>query len=168
LTDWEAIVRRHGPMAFDTAARILGHAADTEDAVQEALLDAFRLHRRKPVANWGGLLRHLATCRALDKLRRRRAEARIEGDLPSPVSSQPEPIAIQRELANRLRRSISRLPDREAVVFALRFFGELSNAEIAETLGISVNATAVALHKARSRLARLLGYETERPRRAGP
>jgi DNA-directed RNA polymerase specialized sigma24 family protein len=58
-------------MAFDTAWRLLGHAADTEDAVQEAFLEAFRLHGRQQVCNWGGLLQHLATRRAIDRLRRR-------------------------------------------------------------------------------------------------
>ena len=64
MTDWELIVREHGRMAFDTAWRILGHNDDTEDAVQDALVDALRLHRQQPIANWGGLLRHLATRRA--------------------------------------------------------------------------------------------------------
>ena len=59
-------------MAFDTAWRLLGHAADTEDVVQEALLDAFQLHGRQRVDNWGGLLRHLAARRAIDRLRKRR------------------------------------------------------------------------------------------------
>ena len=60
MVDWEAIVRTHGAMAFDTAWRLLGHAADTEDAVQDAFLEAFRLHGRQQVRNWGGLLRQLA------------------------------------------------------------------------------------------------------------
>ncbi len=38
----------------------------------------------------------------------------------------------------------------------MRYFGEMSNPQIAKTLGISVGATAVALHKARARLKRLL------------
>jgi DNA-directed RNA polymerase specialized sigma24 family protein len=59
LPDWESIVRRHGPMAFDTAWRLLGNAADAEEVVQDALLDAFRLHAQRTVTNWGGLLRHL-------------------------------------------------------------------------------------------------------------
>jgi hypothetical protein len=33
VTDWNRIVREHGPLVFGTAWRILGHAADTEDVV---------------------------------------------------------------------------------------------------------------------------------------
>ena len=66
MPDWDGIVREHGPMAFRTAWRILGHAADTEDVVQESLLEAFEVHHAQTVSNWGGLLRRIATYRALD------------------------------------------------------------------------------------------------------
>ncbi|HBI42561.1 MAG TPA: hypothetical protein DDY78_06840, partial [Planctomycetales bacterium] len=34
-TDWDRIVREHGPMVYGTAWRILGCAADAEDVVQD-------------------------------------------------------------------------------------------------------------------------------------
>ena len=171
MADWESIVRTHGAMAFDTAWRLLGHAADTEDAVQEALLEAFRLHGRQPVRNWGGLLRHLATRRAIDRLRQRRTVLPLRPEMPmsepaSPASEQPESIAAERELADRLRLAIAKLPEREASVFALRYLGEMDNSQIAETLGISVDAVGVALHKARNRLKQLLGLQNVTARRS--
>jgi RNA polymerase sigma-70 factor (ECF subfamily) len=169
--EWESIVRTHGPLAFDTAWRLLGHAADTEDAVQEALLEAFRLQGRQPVSNWGGLLRHLATRRAIDRLRKRRKAAPPSpgprlAEPASPESEQPESLAIHRELAERLRSAVAELPDREGSVFSLRYFGEMANSEIAETLGISSDAVGVALHKARKKLKELLGLEEGIPRRS--
>jgi RNA polymerase sigma-70 factor (ECF subfamily) len=151
-------------MAFEAAWRLLGHAADTEDAVQEALLEAFRLHERQPIRNWGGLLRQLATRRAIDRLRRRRAVLALQPEAltfesASPESEQPESVAAQRELADRVRLAIARLPDREASVFSLCYLGEMGNSEIAETLGISTDAVGVALHKARNRLKQSLGLQ---------
>jgi RNA polymerase sigma-70 factor (ECF subfamily) len=140
----------------------LGHAADTEEAVQEAFLEAFRLHGRQQVRNWGGLLRQLATRRAVDRLRRRYTALPLEtftSELTSPESEQPESIAVERELAERLRWGIAKLSDREATVFSLHHLGEMANGEIAETLGISADAVGVALHKARNRLKQLLGLE---------
>jgi RNA polymerase sigma-70 factor, ECF subfamily len=169
VVDWEAIVRTHGAMAFDTAWRLLGHAADTEDAVQETFLEAFRLHGRQQVRNWGGLLRHLATRRAIDRLRQRRKVLPLE-TLPfepaSPASEQPESVAVQHELADRLRWAIAKLPDREASVFSLHYLGEMSHCEIAETLGISTDAVGVALHKARNRLKELLDLQKVTARRS--
>jgi RNA polymerase sigma-70 factor (ECF subfamily) len=155
-------------MAFRTAWRLLGHAADTEDVVQEALMDAFRLHVGQTVQNWGALLRQLATRRAIDRLRKRRAAVLVPlGNLEvtAPESQQPESVAAERELAERLRWAIAELPDREASVFSLRYFGEMANDEIAQALGISTDAVGVALHKARKRLKELLGLEVSAARR---
>ena len=69
MADWAVIVREHGPMAFDAAWRVLGHAADAEDVVQEALMHALRMGERERIVNWGGLLRHLTVRRAIDRLR---------------------------------------------------------------------------------------------------
>jgi len=68
-------------------------------------------------------------------------------------------VALQRELADRLRWAVAELPDREAGVFSLHYFGEMTNSDIAETLGISTDAVGVALHKARKRLKELLDLE---------
>jgi RNA polymerase sigma-70 factor, ECF subfamily len=165
--DWESIVRTYAPLAFDAAWRLLGHAADTEDVVQEALLDAFRLRAGQPVGNWGALVRHLATRRAIDRLRKRRTASLLPletFDVPAPESEQPESVAAERELADRLRWAIAELSDREASVFSLRYFGEMANSEIARTLGISTDAVGVALHKARTRLKELLGLQASASR----
>jgi RNA polymerase sigma-70 factor (ECF subfamily) len=159
LTDWAAIVREHGPLAFATAWRILGHAGDTEDAVQEAFLDALRLHRQEPVGNWGAVLRRLASWRALDALRKRRQVTVLATEPLAPVSSQPEAVAVAAEGAVLLRRALARLPAREAEVFSLRYFGDLTNPDIAAVLDISTGAVAVALHKARVQLRDLLQGE---------
>lgn len=159
MADWELIVREHGPMAFDTAWRILGHVQDTEDVVQESLMEPFRLHQERTVANWGGLLRHLATCRALDRVRKKRLTVNLEFEPPASASDQADSIAIGRALADRLRSAVAQLPDREASLFSLRYFGEMFNEEIAQTLEISVDAVAVALHKARTKLTKLLDID---------
>ena len=49
MTDWDRIVREHGPLVFGTAWRILGHVADTEDVVQEVFLQVYRMQATQPV-----------------------------------------------------------------------------------------------------------------------
>lgn len=165
-TDWPAIIREHGPAAFEAAWRILGNAADTEDAVQDALVDALRIRRRGTVVrNWPALLRHMATCRALDVLRRRRA-ARLAAppfaaETVAPGWSQPDAAAVATEQMLLLRQALVRLPQRQAMVFSLRYLGDLTNAEIAEMLDIAPGAVAVALHRARGRLRELLQHHED-------
>jgi len=156
VTDWDRIVREHGPVVFATAWRILGHAADTEDVVQEVFLQAHQMAQVEVVRCWEALLRRLAACRALDRLRQRRATVSIDSLALTTTSDDPEAIAMERELAGRLRQAVALLPRREATVFCLRYFDDLSYEEIAETLQISLGAVGTALHKARTRLESLL------------
>lgn len=156
MTDWDRIVREHGPMVYATAWRILGHAADAEDVVQDVFLQVHELHKNEPVRYWVGLLRRLATCRALDRLRQRRQSSPLdEASLPS-CSPGPEAMLLSKELAERLRQALAQLPPREASVFCMRYFEDLSYQQIAEALRIRVGAVAVALHKARARLEQYL------------
>ena len=156
MNDWDRIVRDHGPMVFGTAWRILGHAADTEDVVQEVFLEAHRLRQTQPIRHWPGLLRRLAACRALDRLRQRKTTLPLDGLALLGSDDGPEATAIGRELAERLREAIGHLSEREGSVFCLRYFEDLSYQRIAKTLDISPGAVAQALHKARARLESLL------------
>jgi RNA polymerase sigma-70 factor (ECF subfamily) len=156
VTDWDRIVREHGPMVFGTAWRVLGHVADTEDVVQEVFLHAHQYQQTRVVRCWPGLLRRVATCRALDRLRQRGGTVSLNGiDLYSPTA-EPDAVAVRNELAVRLRDAIAYLPEREAAVFCLRYFEDQTNPQIAETLSINCTAVATALHKARVKLGAML------------
>jgi RNA polymerase sigma factor (sigma-70 family) len=148
-------------MAFAAAWRVLGHAGDAEDAVQEALLDAFHLHRSQNVASWGALLRRLATCRALDLLRKRRPAEPLSATAAASASNEPPTVAVASELVQSLRDALLQLAPREAEVFSLRYFGELTNEQIANELKLTTGAVGVALHKARTRLKELLECEED-------
>jgi RNA polymerase sigma-70 factor (ECF subfamily) len=156
VTDWDRIVREHGPLVFGTAWRILGHVADTEDVVQEVFLQAYRMRAGEPIRHWAGLLRRLAACRALDRLRQRKPTVALDELTLACSANGPEETAIGRELAARLREAVSQLPEREAAVFCLRYFEDLSYQRIAEILDINPGAVAQALHKARGKLEMLL------------
>jgi RNA polymerase sigma-70 factor (ECF subfamily) len=156
VTDWDRIVRTHGPTVFGLAWRILGHAADAEDVTQDVFLQAHQLQRTQPVRCWPAFLRRLTACRALDRLRRRRPTVPLDGLALYSTEDEPDAALLGQELAQRLRSSVAELPPREASVFCLRYFEELTYQQIAEALQIQVGAVAAALHKARARLEALL------------
>ena len=105
---------------------------------------------------WPALLRRLAACRALDRLRQRRPILSLNGLHVANNGDDPEAAAIGKELAGRLRQAIAELPQREAEVFCLRYFDDLPNQRIAEVLNMQPGAVGVALHKARAKLEGLL------------
>lgn len=152
MIDWDSIVREHGPVVFGTAWRILGHVADAEDVAQEVFLEAYQWPISRPVRSWGGLLRRLSACRALDRLRQRKNNVPLDGLAIMTNGAGPEEEAVGHELADRLRLKLSHLPPREGTVFCLRYFEDLSYEKIAETCGVSRGAAAAALHKARAKL----------------
>ena len=80
----------------------------------------------------------------------------LEGVPVAETGDNPEATAIGRELEERLRRAVDRLPQRESAVFCLRYFEELSYQQIAETLEMSDSAVGTALNKARGKLQAML------------
>jgi RNA polymerase sigma-70 factor (ECF subfamily) len=156
VSDWDRIVREHGPLVYATAKRILGHTADAEDVFQDVFLEAHHYAQARPVRHWPALLRRVATCRALDSLRRRRNVLPLPGVNVRAGGQGPEEAAIAKELADRLRQGLASLAPREGEVFCLRYFDDLSYQQIAEVLEIPAGAVAQALHKARARLEPML------------
>ena len=156
MVDWNVLVREQGTAVFRIAWHILGHAQDAEDVVQEVFAQASQQSIGEQVVCWPALLRRMAACRAMDCLRRRRVTIPLDhADLAS-ACDDPQAIARGRELEERLRAALAELAPREAEVFCLRYFEELSYREIAATLGISVTAASTALCAARARLEELL------------
>jgi RNA polymerase sigma-70 factor, ECF subfamily len=167
MVDWEEILSHEGAIVWQTAYRILGHRADTEDCYQETFLAALEVSRREVVRNWSALLRRLATARAVERLRqrsrrRRREEVpdwdRVQSPLPSPSQT-----AEERELAQRLREAMAQIPLQQAEVFCLHCLQGWSYQEIAQQLGVSVDAVGVVLHRARKRLQALLSPKSLEP-----
>lgn len=159
--DWQVIVKRHGPIVWRTAYRLLGNHADAADCFQETFVCALQLCQRQPVRNFAALLARLATARAIDQLRHRLRQAHTRADLNDRVavpSGNPDPSQhLQtQELAARLRWAMAQLPEQEAQAFCLRYLNGMSYRLIAKQLGIKANAAGVSLHRARAKLRELL------------
>ena len=157
MVDWQVIIEKHGPAVWQTSYRLLGNHADAADCFQETFVSALEFCRRQRVRNFSSLLVRLATARAIDQLRGRFRRSRCETD---PVdwatmqSANPSPVqrVQQKELTDRLRKSLSKLPPQEAQVFCLRYLNDMSYRQIANELGIKTNAAGVMLHRARAKL----------------
>jgi RNA polymerase sigma-70 factor (ECF subfamily) len=140
--------------AFNQARRFLGHAADAEDATQEALLQLMRSAPRfdpaRPFAPWLATLVHNACLRQLRSERRRqRREDRVMAE--ATPSTAADPLA-DRDQAEAVRAAVADLPERDRAAIDLHYFAGLSQADTAVALGISENACAVRPHRARERL----------------
>jgi RNA polymerase sigma-70 factor (ECF subfamily) len=157
MVDLDNLIREQRHDLLGVAWRILGHTQDAEDVVQDVFGEAHRHSNGKAVVCWSAMLRRMVTCRALDALRRRRVILPLNTAQPTAGKEDPQAIAAGHELEVRLRAALAELSPREAEVFCLRYFEDLSYRAIAETLAISPTAVSTALYQARKRLEELLG-----------
>jgi len=118
--DWKKIIRQQGPSVYRIARRILGNADDADEVVQDVFLQSHQYESQNDVSNGAGLLKRLAVCRSLDRLRRRRVHTCLNDVAIVDCQQNPSDIAIGNELESRLRDAIGKLPPREAEVFCLR------------------------------------------------
>ncbi len=141
---------------FRTAYRITGNAADAEDVLQTIFL---RLLRRAPNAeppeNEESYLRRAAVNASVDLIRARQTE-RIVPLAEAPIEDSQ---TTNDDLREGLRRALATLNPQSAEIFALRYFEDFTNREIAKALRISQVLVAVKLHRARHQLQKeLLSY----------
>jgi RNA polymerase sigma factor (sigma-70 family) len=141
------------------AYRIIGSMADAEDIAQELFLRLASSER--PIDNAGSYLYRAAINGALDLLRRRKSAATEPLEQAANVASgnrgsSPETEFSSRQLGDALRIAIGELSPKAAEMFALRYFEELGNKEIAVLMRTSQAVVAVTLHNARSRLKKRL------------
>ncbi|MRR58096.1 MAG: sigma-70 family RNA polymerase sigma factor [Deltaproteobacteria bacterium] len=77
-------------------------------------------------------------------------------DLPDACSPGTDREYIRREMNACIRGVVDRLPENYRTVMLLSDFEELSNPEIAEILGISVDTVKIRLHRGRTALRKAL------------
>ena len=139
---------------------MLGHEADARDCYQEVFLEAIRVSRREEVKNWGGLLRRIATSRAIDSLRvRYRNAGRIEAVPVEAIAGrlgEAEETAQARELAVRLRREVAELPKQQGEAFWLHCIEQTPYEQVGSLLNIESSHARVLVHRARTRLREAL------------
>jgi RNA polymerase sigma-70 factor (sigma-E family) len=150
-----------------TAYAVCGDRHLAEDAVQSALASAYRSWRHvREADNSEAYLRKMVVNELLGR-RRRKAWA-----MASPGASAHEPSHASHEVAvverDRVWNAITDLPPRQRAVVVLRFYEDMSEAEIAEALGIRPGTVKSQAAAAMAHLRRTLGEESESLDPLGP
>ncbi len=158
LGAYEDLVRAHQEAAFRAAYLITRDSADAQDAAQEAFLRAYgalgRFDTRRPFRPW--LLR-IATNVALNRVRasrRRQSMAERYGTRESIGQAEPaiEAGVLKRERSRRVRDAIDRLRPDDRQLIVLRYFFDLSEAELAQAFDVAAGTIKSRLHRALGRL----------------
>ena len=171
---FECIMRRHNQLLFRTARSILKTDDETEDALQEAYLRAWRaLGTFRADAKLSTWLVRIVINESLGRLRRRGAQV-IPLDTAMDVSEhetepwmeddpdkQPERVAMRAEVRRLMEARIDMLPDAFRTVFMLRAVEELSVEEVAIALEIPESTVRTRFFRARSLLREGLSRDVD-------
>ena len=163
LAAFEEIYRLHGTRLYAVAYRMLGHAEDAEDMLQEIFLLAFRkIASYKGDSSLGTWLYRLGVNACLDRLR---SKARRNDQQTEWLDDDVPPVRATTDIGGSvlhrldLERALRELPAGCRAAFLLHDVEGFEHREIASMLGIAEGTSKSQVHKARMRLRGLLGRE---------
>ncbi|HZN74854.1 MAG TPA: RNA polymerase sigma factor SigM [Micromonosporaceae bacterium] len=150
------IVRRHRDRLWAVALRTLGDREDAADAVQDALLSAYRSAGRfrgdSAVTTW---LHRIVVNACLDRVRRRQARPTVPLPETWAVPAAPAP---DRDVALDVRSALAQLSADQRAALVLVDIHGYGVSEAAEILGVAEGTVKSRCARGRAKLAVMLGY----------
>ncbi|HEX7473635.1 MAG TPA: sigma-70 family RNA polymerase sigma factor [Candidatus Limnocylindrales bacterium] len=186
---FRVLVERESTSVVRACHRVLGDVRDAEDAAQESFVTAYRsLASWRGEGTFGAWMARIAVRVSLRQASRRRpvtwidpisaesadpAHARtpadrasrsalMSGAIDAASGQDPASLALRGEREVAVRAAVAGLDEPYREVVALRFFGDLSLAEIAAVSGRPLGTVKTHLHRGLGRLRDTLAAEAAR------
>jgi RNA polymerase sigma-70 factor (ECF subfamily) len=161
----EMLVRQYEAGVFRLALSMVGDPTEANEITQETFIGALRslpsYEEKKSFRAW---LFTIAINQSRSHLRKRKTLERLRTTLTAIFRVEfqkqvmPEELVIQNEKEAALWSSLKQLDERYRMVVVLRYFHELSIAEISEVLSINEGTIHSRLHHAREKLRSALEH----------
>jgi RNA polymerase sigma-70 factor, ECF subfamily len=149
------LIRRHRDRLWAVALRTIGDREEAADALQDALLSAYRAADRfrgdAAVTTW---LHRIVVNSCLDRMRRRQSRPTVP--LPE-VDRTPAP-SVDRETALVVRAALAQLPIDQRAALVLVDLQGYPVADAARVLGVAEGTVKSRCARGRARLAVILGH----------
>lgn len=168
---FELLMRRHNRRLYRIAHSVLRDAADSEDALQESYLAAYRaigsFRGESSLATW---LSRLVLNHCLARKRKARRRDGIAPIVPQEIETEagegrdfetPDRALVRSELRELLERKVEALPEAFRTVFMMRCVEELSVQETALLLDIPEATVRTRQFRARSLLRESLAQDVD-------
>jgi RNA polymerase sigma-70 factor (sigma-E family) len=133
-----------------TAYLLTGNIPDAEDLVQSALAKTYQAWDRiEDRAALDGYVRRAMVNTHISWWRRRKVEEFPTDEVPDQVVADPSGNS---DLQDSLRRAIDRLPRRMRAAVVLRYYEDMTEAEVADVLGVSLGTVKSTVSRAVAKL----------------
>ncbi len=159
----EMLVRQYETGVFRLALSVVGDQAEANEIMQETFITALRslpsYQEKKSFKAW---LYTIALNHSRSHLRKRKVIERLRTTLSTifqietQKQASPEELVIENEKEAEVWKTLNQLDEPFRMVVVLRYFHELSIAEISEILSINEGTIHSRLHTARERLRNAL------------
>lgn len=162
--DFRCYVTHRSPALLRTAYLLTGNRADAEDLLQTSLAKTYlawdRIREREAL---DGYVRRVMVNTQTSFWRRRRIDERPTEELPEVAGRD---ATADLDLHDALWRALAGLPRKQRAAVVLRYYEDLSEAESAQALGVSVGAVKSATSRALAKLRSdpVLADRTDDPR----
>ena len=148
--DFRDYVRLRMRSLLRTAYLLTGNVADAEDLVQSALAKTYlawdRIEDRGAL---DGYVRRAIVNTHISWWRRRRLEEYPTDEIPDLAVVDH---SVSSDMQEPLRRAIDRLPQRMRAAVMLRYYDDMTEAEVAEVLGVSLGTVKSTVSRAVAKL----------------
>ncbi len=148
--DFRDYVRTRRRALLRTAYLLTGNLADAEDLVQSALAKTyFAWDRIEDRGSLDGYVRRAIINTHISWWRRRRVQEYPTDELPEQAVADH---ATGSELQETLRQAVDRLPQRMRAAIMLRYYDDMTEAEVADVLGVSLGTVKSTVARAVAKL----------------
>jgi len=172
---FEQLVKDNELRIYNTCLGLLQNEADAEDVCQEVFISVFRsIHKFKGQSKLYTWVYRIAVTHSLEFLRAKKRKKRfafmeqIFGDKRGEIKTEalhfyhPGVQLENKERAAILFQAINKLPEKQKTAFILNKIDDLTYAEIAEVMNLSISAVESILFRAKQNLQKLLGHYYEK------
>ena len=148
--DFREFVSSRGRALLRSAVLLTGNLADAEDLVQSALAKTYQAWDRIEDRNaLDGYVRRAMVNTHISWWRRRRVDEYPTDEIPDQPAADESGNS---ELHDTLQRAIDRLPQRMRAAVVLRYFEDMTEAEVADILGVSQGTVKSTVSRAVAKL----------------
>jgi len=157
------LVRKHQGLVYGLAYHRVEDFADAQDIAEDVFVKVFRcLGQVENPERFGAWLRTITANECTTWLRRRQHVMSLEeAEMLASHAALAAEKSRQREQRAEILQAVDSLPEKSRLMVTLHYLSGLSCREIGESIGMSANAVAQHLHRARQQLKEMMMAEIE-------